>query len=94
MAEFFDDCADENAIREEEWAEISTEFEKEAYQHISEVECDHLLFLVLNLPLTQHGGNSLCQLALDEHRTEFLNNDRISSLRVLNVYLRHRVTCD
>ena len=80
VAEFFDDLAAENEIREEIWDKISTHFEKKAYDFIGSVENDHLLFVLLNIPLVQHGGKSLCELALDERRTEFLNNDRVNSL--------------
>ena len=53
MAEFFDDLAKENEIQKELWADISTEFEKKAYGFIGVVESDHLLFVLLNIPLPQ-----------------------------------------
>ena len=74
VAEYLDDLAKVNKIREDKWKGASTEFEKLAYESIASVESDHLLFVLLNIPLIQHDGQSLCEIALEQNRTEFLNS--------------------
>ena len=58
---------------------MSRKFEKESYACMKTVESDEMLFILLNLPLPQHGGKSLGELAVEENRMYFLNNDRMSA---------------
>eukprot|EP01083_Nonionella_stella_P141583 436629_1 len=51
-----------------------------AYNEVAQVESDDLLFVLLNVPLVQHDGESLFSLALKQKRIDFLNNDRINSI--------------
>ena len=80
VADFFDDLAGKDEVQEEVWKQLSTQYEKEAFDEVSSVESNHLLFLLLNIPLEQHNGRSLCRLAIEQNRTEFLKNERINSL--------------
>ena len=41
---------------------------------------NHLLFLILNIPLMQHSWKSLFALALEQKRIHFLNNDRVAGV--------------
>lgn len=80
MAEFFAKLSEENVVQRNTLKRISMEFEQESYERVKTVESDDMLFVMLNLPLTQHDGKSLCELAIDEKRMRFLNNDRMSLL--------------
>ena len=67
-------------MQEDAWRELSSKYEVMAFDKIASVESDHLLFLLLTIPLVQHSGKSLLQLALEQKRIEFLHNDRVNSL--------------
>eukprot|EP01083_Nonionella_stella_P292528 994856_1 len=73
---FFDDLSEIDMVQEDIWKQFSQEFEVMAFNEMSRIESNHLLFVILNIPLTQHDGKSLLELALDEKRISFLNNDR------------------
>ena len=80
IAEFFDDLAENDMIRQELYEAFSKEFEIMAYNEINKTESDHLLFILLNIPLNAHNGKSLVQLALEQRRVNFLNNDRVANV--------------
>eukprot|EP01084_Bolivina_argentea_P022070 40994_1 len=75
---FFDDLADMDCIKEAIWTQYSEKYEIMAYDEMSRVVSCHLLFVLLNIPLTQHDGKSLLKLALQQNRIVFLNNDGIT----------------
>ena len=66
-------------VQEEIWREYSTKYDVMAYDEVSQVESNHLLFVLLTIPLMQHDGDSLFVFALEQKRIEFLNNNRINS---------------
>eukprot|EP01083_Nonionella_stella_P219994 787527_1 len=80
VAEFFETLAELDVVQEEEWKAVSRKYEVMAYNEVNRVESDHVLFVLLNIPLMQHSGESLFSLALKEKRIYFLNNDRINSI--------------
>eukprot|EP01083_Nonionella_stella_P275531 935802_1 len=80
VAEFFEDLAELDVVQEDEWKAVSRKYEVMAYNEVIRVESDHLLFVLLNIPLMQRQGESLFSLALKEKRIYFLNNDRINSI--------------
>ena len=79
MAQFFGTLTKENMVQGNVWKSMSRKFEKESYACMKTVESDEMLFILLNLPLPQHGGKSLGELAVEENRMHFLNNDRMSA---------------
>ena len=81
IAEFFDDLAYQDVVQEEVWREYSTNFENIAYDNVNSIESNHLLFILLNVPLSVHDQHSsLVRKALSDTRIEFLNNDRINGI--------------
>ena len=67
-------------VQEEVWKSLSQKYEIMAFQQMSKIESDHLLYVILNIPLTQHDQKSLFSLALEQKRVYFLNNDRINDV--------------
>ena len=70
---------------------MSRRYEVLAFDEISKIESNQLLYVLLNIPLTQHDGKSLFSLALKQKRVEFLNNDRINSL-IVNMYHERKLS--
>eukprot|EP01083_Nonionella_stella_P305567 1066425_1 len=93
MAEYFSQIAEEDALREKEWERISSNFENIAHESVHDIESDHLLYLLLTIPLydTSEPMNIL-KLALEQKRTSFLNNDRI--LKVITHIWHHGASID
>ena len=67
-------------VQEDVWKEISVEFENIAWEQINSIESDHLLFLLLTIPLPGHDDKSLINVSLEQRRTTFLNSDRITNV--------------
>lgn len=90
MAEFFEQLAEEDALQDEQYRKISKKYESDAYDRISSVESNNLLFVLLNLPLDhpQSEGRSLFHCALKQRRITFLANCRIS--KVITYQYQHR----
>eukprot|EP01084_Bolivina_argentea_P057969 105871_1 len=68
IAEVFEQFSEQDLVQEKIWRCYSEQFEKLAYEQMSLIESNHLLFIILNIPLTQHDGKSLFQLALEQKR--------------------------
>ena len=67
-------------VQEKAWRDLSTKFEADAFDKISRVDGNHLLMLLLTIPLFQHQGKSLLQVAVEQKRMEFLNNARVNKI--------------
>jgi len=65
--------------------EYSKQYEADAAQTINDIESNHLLAVLIDIPMTECGnqGLPLLQIALEQKRKTFLNNERI------NAVLRH-----
>lgn len=72
--------AEGDLVQKKAWRELSTKFEADAFDKISKIDSDHLLMLLLTIPLIQHRGKSLLQVAVEQKRIEFLNNDRVNKI--------------
>ena len=77
--------AEEDLARFEAWSKYSKSYEARAGDQINEIESDHLLSVLLDIPLSDIGKQKvpLLEIALEQNRTTFLNNERI------NAVLRH-----
>ena len=51
-----------------------------AYNGVSDIESNELLYVLLFIPLKQHKCQSLFNLALEQKRIEFLNHDRVNDV--------------
>eukprot|EP01083_Nonionella_stella_P019822 54996_1 len=51
-----------------------------AYRHISKIEDDHMLFVLVTIPLPFHHGKCLIQLAHEQGHASFLNEQRIATV--------------
>ena len=59
---------------------MSKEFEAMAFQEVQAIQSDHMMFLLLNLPLPNHEGRCLIQIAQESSRVTFLNNERVGDV--------------
>eukprot|EP01084_Bolivina_argentea_P024937 46411_1 len=66
IANFFDVLADGDPVQSDIWTGISKEFEEIATNRMETIESNHLLFLLLTVPVATHNGKSLVQVALEE----------------------------
>eukprot|EP01083_Nonionella_stella_P210878 763015_1 len=80
IAEFFGDLAERDLVGADIWKEYSKEFENMAYKNIAEMEDDHMLFVLVTIPLPFHHGKCLIQLAQEQGRASFLNQQRIAAV--------------
>ena len=79
LAEFMEKNANEDLARELEWTKYSKYYEKIAQEQINSIESDHLLAVLMDIPL-YIGDFNLVQLALEQDRIQFLNNERINGV--------------
>eukprot|EP01083_Nonionella_stella_P048647 129924_1 len=93
IAEFFDGLAKTDLVQANCWRAFSKEFEDMAFDDISEIESDHLMFILLNTPLPNHEGRCLIQLAQEGARVSFLNTERISGV-INHMYRRGHLKPD
>eukprot|EP01084_Bolivina_argentea_P166855 289660_1 len=78
MADYFDKIAKSDNFESNIWKEKSISFEHMAHEEINDIESDHLLYILLTLPLYDTSESmSILSLALEQKRVSFLNNDRI-----------------
>ena len=81
MAEFFEQLASEDLLQEDVWNEYRSQFENGAHHTVNDIESDHLLYIMLSVPLSDTKEPiSIIQLALEQQRLSFLNNERILSI--------------
>ena len=66
-----------DVVQAEIWKAYSEEFELKAFQEMTFMQNDELLFLLLTIPLPQIEHKSLLQLAIKQRSHKFLNNDGI-----------------
>eukprot|EP01083_Nonionella_stella_P172930 594919_1 len=93
MAEYFKQIAEEDTLQSEDWMRISFNFENIAHNLVHKIESDHLLHLLLTVPLQETDEPiNIIKLALEQKRTSFLNNDRI--LNVINHIWYHGPSLD
>ena len=79
-AELFDKLAKTDLVQQEIWKEYSQEFESMAFEQVGEIKSDHMMFVILLLPLPNHEGRCLIQLAQEGSRVRFLNNERVGDV--------------
>eukprot|EP01083_Nonionella_stella_P198547 728862_1 len=78
MAEYFRKVSKTDIFQETTWRTKSIEFEKKAHELINDIESDHLLYILLTIPLYDtNDAMSILSLAIKQKRVIFLNNDRI-----------------
>eukprot|EP01083_Nonionella_stella_P277422 943108_1 len=78
MAEYFRKLSKTDTLQETAWHATSIEFEHRAHALINDIDSDHLLYILLTIPLYDTSESmSILSLALEEKRHRFLNNDRI-----------------
>ena len=78
MSDYFEKVANSDNFQYEIWKEKSVQFEKMAHELINNIESDHLLYILLTIPLYDTSESmSILSLALEQSRVSFLNNDRI-----------------
>ena len=77
--------ANQDLARHFQWTEFSKDYEAKAARTINDIESDHLLSILMDIPLSESGKQKvpLLQVALEQNRSTFLNNERI------NAVLRH-----
>eukprot|EP01083_Nonionella_stella_P314177 1130828_1 len=82
LAEYMELNAKQDLARFDKWMEFSTYYEAEAGHTINEIESDHLLSVLMDIPLSESGKEkvSLLQVALEHNRAKFLNNERINAV--------------
>ena len=79
LAEFMEKNANEDLAREQEWKYYSKSYETYAQHQINSIESDHLLAVLMDVPIYIKDLN-LLQLALEQDRIQFLNNERINGV--------------
>eukprot|EP01084_Bolivina_argentea_P145922 255641_1 len=79
IADFFEILSKRDLVQTKIWKQFSQEFEQIAFAEIAEIETDHMMFVLLTIPLLNYDGTSECliQLAQERHRVLFLNAERI-----------------
>ena len=78
IALFFDGLAKDDMILDKLWTEYRKSYELMAHDIVSGVESDVLLFLLLTIPMYDTSyTKSILELAVDQHRVNFLTNERI-----------------
>eukprot|EP01083_Nonionella_stella_P141205 434580_1 len=93
MAEYFKNIADDDILYSDEWMEISSYFENIAHEAVRDIESEHLLHLLLTIPLYDTAAPmNIIKLALEQKRISFLNNDRI--LNIVNHIWYHGASID
>ena len=82
LAEYMENNSKADLARYEQWIKYSKSYEQSAGATINTIESNHLLAVLLDIPLTYSGGSkvSLLQVALEQNRAEFLNNERINAV--------------
>ena len=82
LAEYMENNANQDLARFDKWKEFSIEYEAEAGETINEIESDHLLSVLMDIPLSGSGSVKvpLLQVALEQNRAKFLNNERINAV--------------
>ena len=82
LADYMQNNAKADLARYDQWMKYSKYFEQSAGATINTIESNHLLAVLLDIPLTYSGGSkvSLLQVALEQNRAEFLNNERINAV--------------
>eukprot|EP01083_Nonionella_stella_P233942 823765_1 len=93
MAEYFKDIAHWDIADDDEWMQISSHFENIAHKAVHDIESDHLLHLLLTIPLydTSEPMNIL-RLAQQQKRMSFLKNERI--FNIINHIWYHGASID
>ena len=78
MSKYFDNVARNDDFQRAVWREKSDQFEQMAIDIINDIESDHLLHILLTIPLYDTSESmSILSLALETNRIRFLNSDRI-----------------
>eukprot|EP01084_Bolivina_argentea_P289726 497567_1 len=77
IADFLDSMAQADIIQAEVWETYSRNFELTSFRAINFARSDHLLYVLLNLPLKQLRGESILNLALQQEQSTFVNNNGI-----------------
>eukprot|EP01083_Nonionella_stella_P242799 846647_1 len=78
MADYFRKVSQTDSFQKDTWLAKSVEFELKAHELINDIESDHLLYILLTIPLYDTSKSmSILSLALEEKRVNFLNNDRV-----------------
>ena len=80
IAAFFEKLADIDLVQQETWRKFSKAFESLAFEEVSKIRSDHMMFVLLNVALSNHEGKCLIQLAQEDRRVTFLNNERVSDV--------------
>eukprot|EP01084_Bolivina_argentea_P266947 452962_1 len=85
LSEYMKNNAEQDLARFQEWIEFSKYYEDVAGETINEIQSDHLLSILLEIPMDMLGktrgeAKSLLQLALEQNRSQFLNNERINAV--------------
>eukprot|EP01083_Nonionella_stella_P040725 110414_1 len=82
LAEYMENNGKTDLARYQQWMRYSKKYEQSAGQTINTIESNHLLAVLLDIPLTYSGDSkvSLLQVALEQNRAEFLNNERINAV--------------
>eukprot|EP01083_Nonionella_stella_P209508 759378_1 len=82
LAEYMEQNAAQDLARFKKWMQFSEYYEEEAGHSINEIESDHLLSVLMDIPLSESGDLKvpLLQVALEQNRAQFLNNERINAV--------------
>lgn len=93
LAQYMEQNAEEDLARYEAWNEYSEQYEARAAQTINEIESDHLLAILIDIPLSECANEQrpyqkipLLHLALEQKRSTFLNNE-VLQLRYSDEFL-------
>ena len=84
-----DEISKKDLVQADVWKDYSEQFEKKAFEEMSGLQSDNLLFVLLNIPLKQIENKSMLQLAIKQKSVQFLRNDGIR--RVVNHSYQQRV---
>ena len=82
LADYMENNAEQDLARFDLWMEYSKYYESEAGKTINDIESDHLLSVLMDIPLSESGKEKvpLLQVALEQNRAQFLNNERINAV--------------
>lgn len=82
LAQYMEVNASRDRLRGDLWTQYSKDYEAEAGRAVNEIESDHLLALLLDVPIRETGREkvSLLQVALEQGRSIFLSNERIDGV--------------
>eukprot|EP01084_Bolivina_argentea_P010607 19763_1 len=79
IAEFFYCLSKVDVVQADIWKKYSKEFEAMAFENITDIESDHMMYIALNAPLPTE-GECLIQLAQTTSSVSFLKNRRIGDV--------------